>query len=198
MSEELPLFPLHAVLFPGGRLELRIFEPRYLDMVGRCIRDGGSFGVCLIEEGSEAGAPPTFVPVGTSARILDWAQRADGLLGITASGVRRFRVIRSRVQPDNLVVGEVEWLVEPEAEPLGSEHAWLRELLVSRAHGSVADGAPAASDTAELGFRLAERMPLPLPARQQLLEMDAPAARLGRIAAMLQPLVAAPPRDRFR
>ena len=69
---ELPLFPLHTVLFPGGLLSLRIFETRYVDLIGRCLREDGSFGVCLIHEGSEAGAPPTFADTGTSARIMDW------------------------------------------------------------------------------------------------------------------------------
>ena len=55
--EDLPLFPLHTVLFPGGRLPLRIFEQRYMDMAKACLKDGSPFGVCLIREGEEVGAP---------------------------------------------------------------------------------------------------------------------------------------------
>jgi Lon protease-like protein len=180
---ELPLFPLHTVLFPGGRLPLRIFEARYIDLVRHCLRDDTRFGVCLIREGSEAGAPPSFVDTGTSAGIVDWSQRPDGLLGITATGERRFRVVRSGVRADRLVVAEVEWLEEPEAEALRPEHAWLAELFAD-------SGAPAA-DPAMLAFRLAESLPLPLEFRQQLLEIDAPSERLAKMAAMLQPLLCA-------
>jgi len=60
MNEErstLPLFPLQAVLLPGASIKLRVFERRYLDMVRECGRNGSGFGVCLILEGAETGAP---------------------------------------------------------------------------------------------------------------------------------------------
>jgi len=186
---ELPLFPLHTVLFPGGRLSLRIFEARYVDLVGRCLRDGTGFGVCLIREGAEAGEAPTFVDIGTSARIVDWSQRADGLLGITVEGDRRFRVCRSAVRPDRLLLAEVEWLAEMPAGRPGSEYAWLAGLLADEMDGAAVD--VAALDTVALGFRIAERMPLPPQARQRLLEIDSPEARLDRIAGMLKPRPAA-------
>lgn len=182
MSCTLPLFPLHTVLFPGGRLELRIFEPRYLDMVRDCIRDGRGFGVCLIREGSEAGAPARFADIGTSARIADWAPRPDGLLGISAVGERRFRVLGSRVQPDNLVLGEVEWLAERPSAGIGPEYEWLG--------GFLPDGGTPAEDAAALAFRIAENIALPPAFRQELLEIDAPLVRLDRIERMLRPLLA--------
>ena len=188
MSATLPLFPLHTVLFPGGRLALRIFETRYLDMIRRCLRDDACFGVCLIREGSEAGEPATFEPVGTSARIVDWSQRTDGLLGITAAGEQRFRVLRSAVQPDNLVVAEVEWLAEAPPEQIAPAHAPLVELLTGDRDGG---DTAAVTDAATLGFRLSERLSVPPPVRQELLEIDAPSARLARIADMLQPLLSA-------
>jgi hypothetical protein len=183
MNCTLPLFPLHTVLFPGGRLDLRIFEPRYLDMVRDCLRAGGGFGVCLIREGREAGPPARFAEIGTSARIVDWAQRTDGLLGITAVGERRFRVVGSRVQPDNLVLGDVQWLPEPVCAEIGPEHAWLRELFE--------DSEMTIPDAAALAFRIAESVPLSPALRQELLEIDAPLARLDRMEGMLQPLLAA-------
>ena len=79
---DLPLFPLNAVLFPGGELALRIFEPRYLDLVRECTRQERPFGVCLILDGAEAGAPAMPAAVGTLARIVDFEARTDGLLGI--------------------------------------------------------------------------------------------------------------------
>ena len=69
---ELPLFPLGSVLFPGGQLSLRIFEPRYLDLVKRCGRSGEGFGVCLILDGREVGEPATPAAHGTEAVIVDF------------------------------------------------------------------------------------------------------------------------------
>ena len=94
---DLPLFPLPTVLFPQGRLELRIFEARYLDMVRDCLRRAQCFGVCLMLEGASAGEPMTPAAVGTEARIVDFDSLPDGLLGISVRGERRFHVDRLRV-----------------------------------------------------------------------------------------------------
>jgi Lon protease-like protein len=110
VSEEIPLFPLNTVLFPGGPLPLRIFEPRYVDMVRRCMREGVPFGVLLIRAGTEVGEVTSTADVGTSARIVDFHQMQDGLLGIVCLGERRFRVLARRTQPDGLHLGDVEWL----------------------------------------------------------------------------------------
>jgi len=93
-SVDIPLFPLNTVLFPGGPLSLRIFEPRYLDLVRDCTRNGSGFGVCLILQGREAGEPAVPAAVGTFARIVDFYTLSDGLLGIRAEGGERFRVER--------------------------------------------------------------------------------------------------------
>ena len=70
---EIPLFPLQAVLFPGGPMPLKIFEPRYLGMISRCLKDNAGFGVVLIRDGAEVG-PATTYDVGTLASIDDWYQ----------------------------------------------------------------------------------------------------------------------------
>ena len=75
----IPLFPLGTVLFPGGPLPLRIFEPRYLDMVSDRMKQQSPFGVCLIRSGSEGGAPAELYRIGTLATIVDWNQLPDGL-----------------------------------------------------------------------------------------------------------------------
>ncbi|NIV18523.1 MAG: peptidase S16, partial [Woeseiaceae bacterium] len=102
-----PLFPLRTVLYPGGPLPLRIFEPRYIDMVSKCIASDSPFGVLLIKSGTETG-PATTYDIGTLARIIDWYQGSDGLLGITAIGEQRFRLKASSREPDGLAIGEVE------------------------------------------------------------------------------------------
>ena len=111
---EIPLFPLSTVLFPGGPLPLRIFEPRYIDMISHSIKNDAPFGVVLIREGQETG-PASTHDVGTLAKITDWYQGSDGLLGVTATGDQRFRLLSSRRQSDGLNIGSVELIpAEPE------------------------------------------------------------------------------------
>ena len=69
---EIPIFPLNTVLFPGGRLPLRIFEVRYVDMTKACIRDDAVFGVCQIRDGHETGTPAKPADIGCTARIVEW------------------------------------------------------------------------------------------------------------------------------
>jgi Lon protease-like protein len=116
-----PLFPLNTVLFPDGPLPLRIFEPRYLDMISGCMKQDKPFGVLLIKDGHEAG-PATTHSVGTLARVTDWYQGSDGLLGITAIGTERFRLQSVEQQSDGLNVGEIELL--PPIEPLALPAAY--------------------------------------------------------------------------
>lgn len=186
---ELPLFPLETVLFPGGYLPLRIFEPRYLDMVRECARNGSGFGVCLILQGHESGAPATPTAVGTVARITDFHNREDGLLGIVAEGGARFRVVRSRVRHDGLLRGEVVvWPDEP-VQPVPVEFALLQsilERLIETMAPQWRDVPRTAYDDASwLGFRLAELLPLTTDEQQSLLELTDPLLRLGELRDIL-------------
>lgn len=107
MTASIALFPLNIVLFPDGPLPLRIFETRYVDMVGRCMRKGDGFGVALIREGNEVGPAETY-DVGTIARIMDFNQLPDGLLGLSCVGLQRFRIMRRSLAPDGLNLAEIE------------------------------------------------------------------------------------------
>ncbi|HEX5693118.1 MAG TPA: LON peptidase substrate-binding domain-containing protein [Arenimonas sp.] len=186
---ELPLFPLSSVLFPGGSLGLRIFEPRYLDLIKRCGRSGEGFGICLILEGQEAGAPAIPAALGTEAVIVDFAMTDDGLLGITVEGRRRFHVERTRVRDDGLVVADVSWLPEPEVQPVRDEHALLGVLLariLDKAgieHDGIGKGRLA--EAAYVGWRLAEWLPLSPSERQWLLQLDDPHERLQQLVDRL-------------
>ena len=132
---EIPLFPLKTVVFPGGPLALRIFEPRYLDMVARCLRGTNRFGVVAIRQGSEVGAAETF-DVGTLAEIVDWHQETGGLLGIPAVGRECFRLARSTRQPDGLYVGEGSLLPpEPRSRCLSARRA--RRVVAEATHAAV-------------------------------------------------------------
>ncbi|HEX7114037.1 MAG TPA: LON peptidase substrate-binding domain-containing protein [Steroidobacter sp.] len=179
MSETIPLFPLHTVLFPGGVLRLRIFEPRYLEMVSRCTREASEFGVALIVEGHEAGGFARTVAVGTSARIVDFEQLEDGLLGITVRGARRFRILSTGRQSDGLQLGDVEWLAEEPAMPVPERYAILAQLLrQALTQVGMSCEEPLITDASWVGMRLAEMLPLPPAQRQELLEMTDALARL--------------------
>lgn len=182
---DLPLFPLSAVLFPGGPLTLRIFEQRYLDLVRDCARRSSGFGVCLILQGREAGEPAVPAAVGTLARITDFYTLPDGLLGITAEGSERFQVTTTRVRDNGLVHGEVRfWPDEPQV-PVPPEHgllATILERLIEKAGGPFAKADRVCYDDASwVGFRLAENLPIAQPERQHLLQMTDPLQRLAAL-----------------
>ena len=187
MSAEIPLFPLNAVLFPGGPLPLRIFETRYLDMVSRCLKREEGFGVCLIEQGNETGPAHTYT-VGTLARIRDWSSGADGLLKILALGDQRFRVTRVRTQHDGLNIGEVEWLPDEPSVLLPDTAKPLAELLLqilTQMEERYAAVTPAYEDATWVGYRLAEILPLPVAQRQYLLEISDARMRLDIIGTLV-------------
>lgn len=191
LPSSLPLFPLHTVLVPGAALDLRIFERRYLDMVRECGRTGTGFGICLVLEGTEAGTPATPAAFGTEARIEDFGSTPEGLLSLRVRGHRRFRVVHARVRDSGLVVADVEWRDDAASPPrLRPEHALLAELLRrilvqiggEEGSGGAAEPAPAwFEDAAWVGWRLAELLPLALPQRQALLQLDDPHARLQQL-----------------
>jgi uncharacterized protein len=187
-GEPLPLFPLHTVLFPGGPLNLRIFEPRYVDMVGRCMRDGNPFGVVMIREGGEVGPVAEMADIGTCARIVDFATLPDGLLGLTCLGGRTFRVCSRWTQRDGLHLAQVELLPEEAPQPVPGEHRPLEQALrrvVAEAPERYAAVTPRWQDASWLSYRLAEISPLPGPQRLELLRLTDPLERLRRIAASL-------------
>ncbi len=170
----IPLFPLNTVLFPGGPLKLRIFEPRYVDMIGRCMREDAGFGVALIVEGVEAGGPARTANVGTLARIVDFEQLKGGLLGITAHGGQRFRIDLVRTQSDGLNLADVEWLREEPEHAVSEEYSILAELArqaFSQLAGLYGDMSPAYENATWVGMRLAEMLPLPVEDRQRCLEI---------------------------
>jgi hypothetical protein len=181
ISQEIPLFPLGTVLFPGGPLPLRIFEARYIDLVSRCLRDGTGFGVVLIREGAEAGGPALTFDVGTYARIVDFSRQDDGLLGIRAQGERRFRILARRRARDGLNVADVEWLPEDPVVPLPEEFADLGpalEAVLEQVGEPYASLERRLDDAAWVAGRLAEIVPIPPGHKQHCLELDDPVERL--------------------
>lgn len=190
MSEEwTPLFPLRTVLFPDGPLPLRIFEPRYLDMVSRCLRDDHPFGVLLLTAGAETGAATGTANVGTLARIADWYQGSDGLLGITALGTQRFRLRGIDRQDDGLYVGRLDLLGAEPVVGLPQRYLPLADMLAAILDdlGKLYDELPRHLDDATwVGCRYAEIVPMSLEQRQQCLEFTDPIERLEFVRPMLR------------
>lgn len=186
---ELPLFPLEAVLFPGGPLPLRIFEPRYVDLVRDCMRTASPFGVVQILQGTEAGAAGQTAAVGTTARIVDFYPLEDGLLGIYCLGERKFRVLRRWQQEDGLNRADVEWLgAEPHISlPEPYRHlGTLMERLLPQLGELYEAVEPQVQDAAWVGYRLAEILPVALAQKQAWLELNDPLERLALIAPLIR------------
>jgi len=185
---KIPLFPLRTVLFPGGPLPLRVFEPRYLDMISRCLKTDTPFGVVLIRDGDETGTARTHA-VGTLARIIDWYQGSDGLLGVTAAGGLRFRLLDVTTEPDGLYVGEVETLPDDPETTLPAEFKPLVAILqgVLEDLGLLYEKLERRYDDASwVGFRFAEVLPIDNPQKQACLELQDPIQRLRMLRGLLK------------
>ncbi len=188
----LALFPLNTVLFPGCTLDLQIFEARYLDMIGRCMKQNSGFGVVCILEGEEVGiAPEGYALVGCEALIRDFKQQDNGLLGIRVEGGRRFRVLRTEVQRDQLMVADVEWLDEAPEQPLQDEDADLVALLKALAEHPMVEAlnmGTEATGQQSLANQLAYLLPFSELDKIDLLQLDDPQQRLDAIQALLDEL----------
>jgi len=188
--ERLALFPLNVVLFPGGLLPLRIFEPRYLRMVSECLREQVPFAVAAILDGPEAGGVASTAGSGTLARIIDWEQRDDGLLGLVCEGEQCFSLGSVTVEPDQLLRAEIARRPIPAPQAMPGELDWMLALLneLLQRLGPPFDrlsSAPASAD--HTANRLIELLPLPLVEKQALFEMPDSVARLRRLAGLINP-----------
>ncbi|HEX8542254.1 MAG TPA: LON peptidase substrate-binding domain-containing protein [Pseudomonas sp.] len=185
----LPLFPLNAVLFPGCVLDLQLFEARYLDMISRCMKQGEGFGVVCITEGKEVGETPAgYSLIGCEALVRDFQQQDNGLLGIRVEGGRRFRVLSTETQRDQLLLAQVQWLDEPQERPLQEEDADLVALLAALAeHPMVAalNMGLTASGQQSLANQLAYLLPFTEEDKIELLEIDDAEERLDAIQDLL-------------
>ncbi len=178
---DIPIFPLNTVLFPGGVQPLKIFEQRYLDMAAACMKDASPFGICLIDKGNEVGEAATPHVLGTLASIADWEMEQLGILLISTRGGRRFRIIDSHVDDDKLLRAKVELLPEPGAVALPPERRRLLPLLRRVVADLGAERIPEPHDYDNalwVGYRITEVLPIQNLAKQKLLELDDPLARL--------------------
>jgi hypothetical protein len=184
-----PIFPLNAVLFPGGLLPLRVFEARYMDMTRDCLKREEPFGVCLIHEGAEVGTPAVPEGVGCLAKILDWDMQQQGILNLRTHGSQRFRILARETSPQGLISADVE-LIPPDVRIAVPEKfascARLLEMVVLDQGKPVFAEPHAFDDAAWVSYRLTEILPVPLVAKQKLLELFDSVARLSILQRFLE------------
>ena len=199
LISDLPLFPLGTVLFPGGLLPLRVFEARYLDMTRACLRDKTPFGVCLLKSGSEVGrgqqdAEPE--AIGCLAEIIDCDMEQLGVLLIRCRGTQRFRLVSSQHQSDGLLRGIAQPIApdataNAQAIDAADPDYLLRLASCAEVLGRIIDGARERdvqnmpflepfllNDASWVSNRLAEVLPIPMRARQHMMELEDAPARL--------------------
>ena len=185
---KIPLFPLNAVLFPGGALPLRIFEPRYLDMISDCMKSESGIGVVMIEEGNEAGAAAKAYEFGTMSFISYWHKRNDGMLGVTLTGEKRFRVLSTDIKPNQLIIAEVELLPcykSPNEENVSEQFIKLLKQIIAQLEPPYTTMTKYYDDMDWVSARLIELLPLQLKDKQSMLEMNDVNERINTLHPLL-------------
>lgn len=193
----MPLFPLSTVMFPGARIPLQIFEPRYMDMVKNCMRDGSPFGIVNLVVGSEVASRysdlPSFEAVGCAVNIVDWSALPHGRLGIVVEGVQKIQVLEAQRDKSNLNIGEVIYLPEEEDCQLPEEFLPMWELLDTlQEHEAIQrlmlniDSRSAIS----VANHLSALLPIDDDQKQALLEQTNPLDRLELLAEFVSQLEA--------
>lgn len=196
--QSLPLFPLDAVLFPGGLLSLRVFEVRYLDMIGKCRKAGAPFGVVSLTQGSEVRQPgkqEAFSTVGTLATIAEVESPRPGLMLVRANGAQRFRITSSDQLKHGLWVADVERLASDMAVAVpddlkGTSDALGRLIQSLQQRSGEAGQMPLQEpwqldDCGWVANRWCELLPLPVALKQRLMELDNPLVRLELVSDVL-------------
>lgn len=188
---KVPVFPLNSVVLPGGRVPLQLFEPRYIDMLTRCMKDDQGFVITLLRDGAETGPVASFYETGTYVRIIDFQQLDNGLLGITVEGEAKVSITCTWQQDDGLNLCEMMFLP---AEVSGSIPTAFYELpSVLRAlfrHPVIHELGMSVDyeDARDVSWRLTELLPLDKQEKQHLMEMQDPLARLSRLQGLLEAL----------
>ncbi len=188
-NTDIPLFPLHTVLFPGGHLPLRIFEQRYIDLVRECSAKNSCFGVCLINNSENENQPAAHLRMGTTAEICDFSTLDDGLLGISAQGRQRFVIQKTRMRDNGLLMAKVETLSETSPVEVPEQYSVL-SMIAARFMEQLGRNYPAfqpqhLQDANWVGYRLAELLPLENNEKQVLLQTSDPLERLQLLVEVL-------------
>ena len=198
----LPLFPLGTVLFPDGILPLKVFETRYTDMVRSCMKTATPFGVVLIKSGQEVGIAALPAAVGCIANITQWDMPTLGLLMLRTQGGERFRIIETRTLADQRLEARVTMMAPDAVVAVSKIHISCAKALkvvideISAQYRADPPDSPVSeSPFAEparldnagwVANRWCEILPIPMEARQKLLELDDPESRLAVVYRYLQ------------
>jgi Lon protease-like protein len=189
------IFPLNTVLFPGGRLPLRVFEQRYIEMTKQCIANNLPFGVCQIKEGRETGTPAVPESVGCLARIVEWDMPQLGVFQLQTEGTQRFRILSSEVARNGLISATIETL--PNEDQVAPSSALCSEVLKAIIEKVGAEHFPSPQrfdDAAWIGYRLSEILPIDRDTRQRMLQLSDPTERLTQLEQVLNAQGAPRPR----
>ena len=203
MPSTLPLFPLGSVLYPDGILPLRIFEVRYLDLIGKCHKHGAPFGVVSLTQGDEVrragAAEERFAAVGTLAEIRSFDASQTGLLQIECVGTQRFRIQRRELLKFGLWTADVEALPDDMAHAIPDDLAHtavaLKRLVDAleerqRLQGDDDVRLPIGTpfrfdDCGWVANRWCEFLPVAVELKQRLMELDSPLMRLELVSDLL-------------
>jgi Lon protease-like protein len=191
---ELPLFPLQSVLFPAGLLGLKVFEARYLDLIGTCLREQRNFGVVSIRKGSEVGAAAALAleSVGCEAELVDVDSPQPGILQVRCRGAHRFETVHAAQQPDGLWIAQVRRLpddetVLPTEDLIGSAKGLANAIATLKQQGNMPFLEPYQFDSAGwLANRWCEILPISLAAKQKLMALPDALVRLRLVDEFLR------------
>lgn len=196
--QEIALFPLRVVMFPGGRLDLQIFEQRYIDLVRHSLKSETGFGICLLKQGEETiqdNTEQTLHSTGTYSHIVDWDQLDNGLLGITVEGTAKFRIEKCWQADSGLFEASVSFSsndsVDCQEIPLNDQFSGLADLLQNLENHPLVEQKKLQIDYNnlwDLGWRLSELIPIALEKKQHLLELDDPWERIESIERLVSDL----------
>lgn len=204
----LPLFPLGTVLYPGGLLPLRIFEVRYLDMIGKCHKTGAPFGVVALTQGSEVRKPDatepsgdgfaseTFHAVGTLATITAFSVPQPGLMVISCAGAHRFQISRREKLRHGLWIADVTRIDDDQHVNIPYDLQSTANTLGKLIKGLQERGIPPEQhpllppykldDCGWVANRWCELLPMPLELKQRLMALENPIVRLELVSDMLE------------
>lgn len=192
MDGEIPLFPLSSVLLPYGQLPLQIFEQRYLDLVRTCMKSDSGFGVIWIRQGTEVAGTSGFRlelgDHGTYAKIVNWDQLSNGLLGITIEGRQTFSVEQTRTAPSSQLYAQVRMQDAPPQEPLQTQWGSLVDVLrglETHPHIQGMNLSIDYDDAWQVGYNLIQLLPLEEQVKYELLGADTLEAMMGGLDATL-------------
>ena len=181
------LFPLHAVLFPGARIPLHVFEPRYRTMMASLSTSDPRFGVVAISAGTEVGAPAATHDVGTIAVVEQLRELDDGRFELVARGGRRFAIV-DRLPDDPFPRADVRLLADDDGEVVETALAAARAAFARYAAALSTIGAtihvPEPADAISASFAYADGLLVDLPLRQRLLACETAADRLQLAGAI--------------